>query len=144
MKTHLDFVQYLPEWKIPDKYAGDKELLEMLSEDIDKAVKNFEAEIYHLRVKGVDTWKFTATDKTLNLDNFYICKYCEANSLNFLRSCVSKTLPCSFTVCLEAVVKKQMRDKGLWVDLIDFETGRKLRAHWLRQLETKLKGILCV
>ena len=142
MTTHLDFIQYLPEWKIPEKYLQDKEVLEALMEEVKIAIENFEAEIYPSKDDEFTVWKFADTNEEFTVKHLYICEFCKFKNLNFLKKCVRLSFGTEWDSSIETLIS--INNKGVFRDiyLTQIPEKHKLRLYWLKQLETKLKGIV--
>ena len=141
MTTHLDFIQYLPEWKIPEKYLQDKEVLEALMEEVKFAIENFEDEIYPSKENGFVVWKFADRTKWFTIDYLYICHFCDLKNFNFLKKCVRLSLGAGRNCSIEKLISVRNKVDYCDINLMEIPEKNKLRLYWLKQLEVKLKGL---
>lgn len=142
MKTHLDFVQYLPEWKIPEKYIQDKEILHTLLENTQILAKHFEQEIY-LDGSADWEWIFKHSGNFIRDEHRFVCLCAEVKRLGFIKRCVKLSLNSTKSdASLELFISQHGCFSYNDVYGIGIPERMKLRAYWLRQLETKLEGML--
>lgn len=135
MKTYLDFVKALPQWVIPVKFLKDKDVIEILIENVEFAIKEYERPVY----ERCDAIRYVDNDEVVTSGGFYLCVFCNTHlGFGLLERCIKVTLSdCSISIddrCYDF-------DKDYAVYAISIDLRRNVRLYWLKQLKEKLNQL---